>query len=353
MIDHVHFILSHGGGKARDTGIASGPCHRTEAVAHFLLYLGRTQVPFSLVVSKGNTRLKGKGQNGLPVQDQPFQQVSSLTALGAARTAVGLEKDQCREFILVSLLAKLIVLGQPLRLVCRRNGTAAGGLIGFQQVAVQRTRPGASLVDERLQLPQQMCPAQAVTAFAGGKVGGPAIVDDPVAAVFEHALLGAQGELPPVGVYEQVGVLRRASHVQPVELASKADASLVEMTDRSLGQLRFNLLLDGRQPLEGNRLGGGQRGGVVGVARQIAPQSAHFGERNSVVHIEQDALGLNPGPILDRGRYMGRELAGLHTATGALVSDELVGAARAVPRSTAGAGAGQRPAGWPQDGPLP
>ena len=136
---------------------------------------------------------------------------------------------------------------------------------------MHRTGPLATLVNERLQLPQQMRSAKAVTALTSGEVGCPAVVNRPVVTVFKHTLLGAKGGLAPVGVYKQVGVLRCTSHVQPVQLAAKADAGLIKMTDRSLGQVRFNLLLDGCQPLEGNRLGGGQGGGVIGVARQLAP----------------------------------------------------------------------------------
>ncbi|HEV7349306.1 MAG TPA: hypothetical protein VGN67_13355 [Telluribacter sp.] len=75
--------------------------------------------------------------------------------------------------------------------------------------------------------------------------------------------------------------------MQPVKLAPQTDACLVKVADRSLSQLRLDLLLNGCQPLEGNRLGAGQRGGVVGVARQVAPQPAHFGEGDSVVHVQK------------------------------------------------------------------
>lgn len=86
------------------------------------------------------------------------------------------------------------------------------------------------------------------------------------------------------------GVFRRAGHMKSVELVPKADASLVKVVDRGLNELFFYLLLDGCQQLVSDRLGGYRRGGIVVVARQIAPQPAHFGERNAVVHIEQQDL---------------------------------------------------------------
>jgi hypothetical protein len=50
----LFFLMVEPGGrshKAGNTGIASGPCQRAEAVAYFLLYLGRTQVPLSLIIA--------------------------------------------------------------------------------------------------------------------------------------------------------------------------------------------------------------------------------------------------------------------------------------------------------------
>gem|GEM_PF-4893940 len=134
--------------------------------------------------------------------------VAAFAALGAVCTTIGFEKDQGGEFFPIALLAKPLILGQPLRLVCRRDRATAGGLIGSQQVDPHCASPLAALIHQGLQLPQRMRSAQVVTAFASGEVGRPEIVSRRVVTVFKHTLLGAKGGLAPVGVYKQMGVLR-------------------------------------------------------------------------------------------------------------------------------------------------
>ena len=142
---------------------------------------------------------------------------SDFGALASACTAVFFEKYQRRKFFLIALTTKFFILGQPTALLNQREGTTAGGLISPQQVGMHRLGPSTAALNLGRQFPQQMRPAQTVTAFASQKIryhraDASAVMDDPVVAVLKYALLGTKCFFAPLRMYEQVGVLSVAGH---------------------------------------------------------------------------------------------------------------------------------------------
>ena len=144
--------------------------------------------------------------------NQPLQQVTAFGALAAACTPIFFEKHQRREFFFVGLTTELLVLDPPAALLSQRKGTTAGGLISPQQVGMHRVGPMAAALNLSRQLPQQMRPAQTVTALASRKIRRPAVVNDPIVAVLKYALPGTKGFFAPLRMHKQVGVLSVAGH---------------------------------------------------------------------------------------------------------------------------------------------
>ena len=70
-------------------------------------------------------------------------------------------------------------------------------------------------------------------------------MDSPVVAVAKDALLRAKSGLTPSGMHKQMGVLRGAGHMQPLELTAYPHPCFIKVADRGFNQLRFNLLLNG------------------------------------------------------------------------------------------------------------
>lgn len=80
----VALLLAAGGNQRLQARINPSAFLGPKAAADFLFYLGRTEVPFSLVVGERHTRHQGQSQHGLLLLGEAAQQVPSPCALGSA-----------------------------------------------------------------------------------------------------------------------------------------------------------------------------------------------------------------------------------------------------------------------------
>ena len=134
-------LFTQGGEEGLKLGEDPGAFEGTEATADFLLDLGRSYVPFGLVVGERCMGLKGKSQHAVFVALQALEEISALGSFGfAAFATLGWR------FLLVRLLEDVskslthLILGRRV-LDGRGIGAGTGRLVQVQQKAMHHLGP--------------------------------------------------------------------------------------------------------------------------------------------------------------------------------------------------------------------